>query len=94
MLLRSPDAAMPVQATFSIPDAAPARAISLLLNDRVVAAETYAKPGLYTLKSAPVLPPGETATLTLMIDRTFSVAGDHRELGVILTAAGFLPAGP
>jgi len=60
----------------------------------VIAAETYAKPGLYTLKSAPVLPPGDTATVALAIDRTFSVPGDHRQLGVILTAAGFLPARP
>jgi hypothetical protein len=94
LLLKSPDAPASLEATFSIPGAAPARAISLLLDGRVVAAETYGKPGLYTLKSAPVLPPGKSATLTLAVDRTFSVPGDHRELGVILTAAGFRPARP
>jgi hypothetical protein len=94
LLLKSPRAATPLQATFAIPDAAPARAITLLMDGRPVAWQSYTKPGVYTLKSGPVLPPNKTATLTVAVDRTFSVPGDHRVLGVILTGAGFLANGP
>jgi hypothetical protein len=89
VLLKSPAQAMPIEATLAIPDAAPARHAELLLDGRVVAAQTYTGPGSYTLKSAAQTPAGPTATVTLTIDRTFSVPGDRRELGVIVSAIGF-----
>lgn len=91
VLLKSPAQALPVEAVFTIPDAAPARHVELLLDGRVVASETYTGPGAYTLKSAPQSPAGGTATATLTVDRTFSVPGDHRELGVVVQAIGFHP---
>lgn len=36
--------------------------------------------------------PGDTATVTITVDRTFAVPGDHRRLGVILSEVGFRPA--
>jgi hypothetical protein len=89
VLLKTPTAPLPLEATFTIPDSAPARHVELLLDGRVVAAETYAAPGPYTLKSPPQSPAGPTATVTLNVDRTFSVPGDHRELGVVVSAIGF-----
>ena len=89
VLLKSPAEPLPLEAVFTIPDAATARHVELLLDGRVVASDTYSAPGAYTLKSPPQAPAGETATVTLTLDRTFSVPGDHRELGVVVSALGF-----
>jgi Dolichyl-phosphate-mannose-protein mannosyltransferase len=89
VLLKSPAQPLPLQAAFTIPDTATARHVELLLDGRVVAAATYTTPGSYSLKSTPQPPGSETATVTLTIDRTFSVPGDHRELGVVVSAIGF-----
>jgi hypothetical protein len=89
VLLKSPTQSLPVEAVFTIPDPAPARHVELLLDGRVVASETYSSPGSYTLKSPPVSPAGPTATVGLTLDRTFSVPGDHRELGVVVASIGF-----
>jgi len=89
VLLKSPARPEPLQAEFTIPDAAPARHVELFLDGHPVASETLSAPGSYTLKSALQSPAGPIATVTLTIDRTFSVPGDHRELGIIVSAIGF-----
>jgi len=89
VLLKSPAQPLPIEAVFTIPDQAPARHVELLLDGRVVASETYGGPGAYTLKSPPQSPAGETATVTLTVDRTFSAPGDRRELGVVVAGMGF-----
>jgi len=89
VLMKSPAAPQPVEATFTIPDAALARHVDLLLDGRPIASATYPGPGPYTLKSPPQMPAGPTATVTLQLDRTFTVPGDHRDLGVVVSAIGF-----
>lgn len=89
VLLKSPSQPLPVEAIFNIPGPAPARRVQLLLDGREIASQTFSGPGAYTLKSPPQAPAGPTATVTLTIDRTFSVPGDHRELGIIVSAIGF-----
>jgi hypothetical protein len=89
ILLKSPAAATPLQVKFFIPQPAPARRITLLIDGQQVAEKTYDAPGLYTLETAPMRPAKPTTTLTIVVDKTFSVPGDHRELGVVLVAAGF-----
>jgi hypothetical protein len=89
VLLKSPPHPLPVEAVFSIPEAAPARRVRLLLDGREIVSQTYGGPGAYTLKSPPQSPTGASATVTLAIDRTFSVPGDHRELGIVVSAIGF-----
>jgi hypothetical protein len=89
VLLKSPEQPLPIEAVFTIPDRAPARHVELLLDGRVIASETYTATGAYMLRSAPQLPAGPTATATLTVDRTFSVPGDRRELGVVVSALGF-----
>jgi hypothetical protein len=89
VLLKSPGEPLPVEAGFNIPDPAPARRVQLLLDGREIAAQTYSGPGSYILKSPPQAPAGPTATVTLAVDRTFSVPGDHRELGMVVSAVGF-----
>jgi len=89
VLLKSPAQPLPIEAVFTIPDAAPARHVELLLDGRVAASETYGGPGAYTLKSPPQPLAGETATVTLTVDRTFSAPGDRRELGMVVAGIGF-----
>jgi hypothetical protein len=89
ILLKSPGAATPLQVKFFIPQLAPARRITLLVDGQQVAEKTYDAPGLYTLETVPMRPAKPTTTLTIVVDKTFSVAGDRRELGVVLVAAGF-----
>lgn len=92
LLLKTPEAAEPLHAAFYISQQAPARKISLAIDGKPVAQETYTQPGAYTLTIAPVQPSGPATTLTITVDKTFTVPGDPRELGVILTEAGFGPS--
>ena len=87
--LASPPAALPLRATFTIPPQARARRVTLLLDGREVASQTYPAPGTYTLESPPMRAAGAVATVEIVIDETFFAPGDTRELGIVLTAVGF-----
>ncbi|MBI1786224.1 MAG: hypothetical protein HYR60_01570 [Acidobacteria bacterium] len=89
ILLKSPAGAKRLRVRFFIHDRAPARRVTLLVDGAEAASQTYPGPGSYTLESPPRQPAGASATLTVVVDKTFSVAGDRRELGVILMEAGF-----
>jgi hypothetical protein len=89
ILLKPPDRPTPVTIHFTIPDASRARHVTVALDNRNVASQSYSAPGMYSLSSAPVKPDGDSATLTVTVDKSFSVPGDSRELGIILTAVGF-----
>ena len=91
VLLKPPPAPAPLRVVFFIPEQAPARRVSLAVNGRTVAEQTYSAPGSYTLASPPVTVAGDTATVTITVDRTFAVPGDHRRLGIILSEVGFEP---
>lgn len=89
VLLRSPAQPAPLEISVYVPHNAPARRIRLRLEDTPVLEKTLPGPGLHTLVSEPVVPAGPTARLTIEVDRTFRVPGDHRELGVIVSGVGF-----
>jgi hypothetical protein len=89
--LNSPSAALPLRATFTIPPQARARRVTLLLDGREVASQTYPAPGTYTLESPPVRAAGAVAIAEIAIDQTFFAPGDSRELGIVLTGVGFAP---
>ena len=74
---------------FRIPANAPARRVTLSLDGREVASKVYGGPGEYKLESAPVRATAATATVEISIDRVFSAPPDRRELGIVVTAAGF-----
>ncbi len=93
VLLKPPPAPAPLRVVFFIPEQAPARRVSLAVNGRTVAEQTYSAPGSYTLASPPVTVAGDTVTVTITVDRTFAVPGDHRQLGIIVSEVGFQPAG-
>jgi hypothetical protein len=86
ILLKPPDVPETFEVNFAIPDQAPARRVTLLLDGGTLASETYPAPGTYTLKSkAPV----RGSSVEIEVDRTFFVPPDQRELGIVLTAVGF-----
>jgi hypothetical protein len=80
-----------LRATFTIPPQAHARRVTLLLDGREVASQTYPAPGTYTLESPPVRPAGAAAMVEIAIDQTFFAPPDSRELGIVLTGVGFAP---
>ena len=90
-LLKSPATPMPVQATFRIIDQSPVRHASLAVDGRVVAEQSYPGSGLQTLRSTPITARGESATVILTFDQSFSTSQDARELSAILTGIGFIP---
>jgi Dolichyl-phosphate-mannose-protein mannosyltransferase len=89
ILLKPPDQPTPLTVQFTIPAASPARQVTIALNDRTVASQTYSAPGAYSLSSPPLKPAGDTAKITITSDKSFSVPGDSRQLGIILTNVGF-----
>lgn len=94
ILLKAPAAPSAVEAELYLPEVAPARRVELRVDGRVVAETRLERPGSYRLRSPePVAIAGESATLEILVDRTFSPPGDHRRLGVILVGAGFRKAG-
>ena len=89
ILLKPPGRPAPLTVQFTIPAASPARQVSVMLNDQIIASQTYSAPGAYSLSSPPIKPGGDTARLTVTVDKSFSVRGDDRQLGIILTNVGF-----
>jgi hypothetical protein len=89
ILLKRPAAPTPLEVVLYIPEQSPARHVSVSVDGNILSQETYPNPGSYTLVSPVVAPASNTATVTIAIDKTFSVPGDHRRLGIILSAVGF-----
>lgn len=89
ILLKSPARPAPLEVLLYLPENAPGRRVTVELDGAPLLIQELAGPGMHTLRSPPANPAGPTATVTIMVDRTFQVRGDHRELGVILSAVGF-----
>jgi len=87
--LKPPQAARPLRVEFGIPPNAPARQLTLLLDGKQIAVKQYSGPGEYILESDPAAP---GSSLEIVLDRTFTAPPDTRELGIVLTAAGFAPS--
>ena len=89
LLLKTPDRPTRIEVRFYLPPQAPGRKVTLSAGGRAIADQTYPGPGSYTLSSGPVkLDPG--TPIEISVDRTFSVQGDHRKLGLILIEAAAL----
>ena len=89
ILLKPPAQPAPLVVRFTIPEQSPARQLTVELNNQRVASQTFAVPGAYTLSSPPLQPDAANASVTISVDKTFSVPGDHRQLGIILSEVGF-----
>jgi Dolichyl-phosphate-mannose-protein mannosyltransferase len=89
VILKTPETAMPLSASFTIPATARARRLTLLMDGDVAAVQDYPRPGTYTLETKPLRPVSSTANVEIQVDRTFSAPPDTRELGIVLSAVGF-----
>ena len=78
-------AARPIQFKIFIPDPAPARKITVAVDNTIIHEQTLPGPGAYTIETKPV----SGSAVTLSVDKTFSGPGDSRALGLILSEAGF-----
>jgi len=85
LLLKTPETPTPLQVHLYIPDSSPTRTVTLVLDGIAVATQTFKSPGTYTMQTEPKI----GSILTITADQSFSVPTDHRELSLILTAAGF-----
>ena len=88
VLLKIPEKTASVEVVLYIPETAPARHVQLLVDGKLVAEETFPKPGNYKL-SAPFRPTNPTATVTITVDSIHTAPGDLRRLGVVITGVGF-----
>jgi hypothetical protein len=90
VVVKSPPGAMALTVSFYVPDNAPARHVSLLLDDRELCATTVAAPGPGQLTCpVPVAPTGPTAMIEIRVDKTFRMPPDERDLGIVLLGVGF-----
>jgi hypothetical protein len=91
LLLKNPGQPSRVEVALYIPPQSPARRVTVSLDDKPVAEKTFPGPGAYTLTSGALTVATDSPAVAVTVDRTFTVAGDQRQLGIILTAAGFKP---
>jgi hypothetical protein len=89
VMLVTPSTPQPLHADFYLPDNAPARRVTLLLDGSPVYSETLPGPGVYRLVSPPQKAAGATSMVALQLDKTFSAPGDSRQLGVVLIDLGW-----
>jgi hypothetical protein len=89
VLLKVPDRATRLEASIYVPASASARHISLSADGHILAQGELPKgDSIYSI-SAPAPLGSATLAVTLSVDKTFSVPGDARDLGVVLTGIGF-----
>ncbi len=87
VILKRPLEGGTVRAQIYISEKTVARRIAMLADGKQIAEKTFPGPGVYSLEAQ--LAAGPPVTITLAVDRTFSVPGDQRRLGVIVTKIGF-----
>jgi hypothetical protein len=85
ILLKPPPAPVPLRVTIYIPDPAPARQVRIMLDGQELHTQALAGPGAHAITTKPA----SGSSVTISVDKTFSVPGDHRELGAILSEVGF-----
>jgi hypothetical protein len=88
VILKRPPGASLLTAIVYLPENAPARRLTISAEGRPIAVETLSAPGLHTI-TAPVPGSPNDLTLTLTVDKTFSVPNDNRELGIVVAGIGF-----
>lgn len=85
ILLKPPARPLPVAVQIYLHEKSPARQITLTLDGRELLRQALPASGMHTIAT----PPATGSTLTVTLDKTFSIAGDSRELGAIVIALGF-----
>jgi hypothetical protein len=88
VLLTTPEKVTSIEVVLYIPDTAPARHVQLLVDGQLLAPETFPSPGSYKL-AVPFQSANPAATVTVVVDKTFTAPGDRRSLGVRIVGLGF-----
>ena len=88
VLLKTPAKYSGLKVSVFIPPNAPARTVTLSVDGKVVATQTFQTPGPYTV-TGPFQTDADQVTVTLRVDRTHRVAPDTRDLGVVVIGVGF-----
>jgi hypothetical protein len=89
LLLKPLPEAATLEIALYIPDASPARQVTVRADGRLVAEARFDGPGSHTIVSGqPVATSGDTVTIEILADRSFLPQGDQRELGFILSSVG------
>lgn len=78
-----------LEAEIYIPDASPARTVTVTLDGAAVAKQTFTAPGAYHITSSTLAPRTSAATVALLADREFTPPGDGRRLALIVTGLGY-----
>jgi hypothetical protein len=90
VMVKSPAVATPLRVSFYIPENAPARRVTLLLDGQEVGSMRVSGPGPGELtSSAPLHPAESTALVEIRVDRTFRAPPDARDLGMVVLGVGF-----
>jgi hypothetical protein len=87
ILLKSPATATPLRVTFYTPNP---RRVALSLDGREIVSQMFDTPGRYSIQAAAQRPEKPVMTLTITVDKTITVRGDNRELGIVLSEVGFV----
>ena len=85
LLLKPPTIPAPIEVKLYIPDNAPARKITISVDNQKLLEQTLPKPGPYTLTTRPT----SGSSVTIEVDRTFTAPGDSRALGIILNEVAY-----
>jgi hypothetical protein len=85
ILLKPPEIPLPLNVKLFLPEQAPARRIRILLDGSELHSQSLPGPGTHTI----ITRPATGSSVTISVDKTFSVPGDYRQLGVVLAEVGF-----
>jgi Dolichyl-phosphate-mannose-protein mannosyltransferase len=88
LLLKAPLPPRPLEISFYVPDNAPARRLRVSMNGVLTIDKQVPAPGVYTV-SAPAASISGSVVVALAVDKTFSVPGDQRALGLLVRGIGF-----
>jgi hypothetical protein len=86
-LLKAPGNVQRFDLRFVIPEAAPARRVTVAIDGISIANQAYPAPGGYAL-SVPLAAGGPVRRAVVTVDRTFQAPGDERRLGIIVQELG------
>ena len=89
VLLKAPTQPAPVWLRFYIPPQSRARRVTVSAGGKQLAQQDFPGPGTYTLTTPPHAATSESESITITVDKTFTVPGDPRALGIILLEIGF-----
>jgi hypothetical protein len=85
VLLKPEQRPLPLHVKLFVPDQAPAREIRIQLDGELIHEQRLPGPGVHEVTTAAV----KGSTVSIVLDKTFSVPGDYRQLGAILVEVGF-----